>query len=175
MPAVARYGPDLNCTPNPWGATAPRSRGDLSWRAEAACRGLGPALFHPPPGTTTAAATAEAKAVCAACPVRADCLDHALAHDETGIWGGTTQRDRITIRRGATGPWPCEHCDGSYRSLQALRSHAGKAHPDVAAACGTLGGYQRHRRLDEDPCDACRAARNTYQRDHRAQRRSGAA
>jgi hypothetical protein len=26
--------------------------------------------------------------------------------------------------------------------------------------CGTNGGYQRHRRLDEEACDACKAAHN---------------
>src|SRR5690606_12113003 len=34
-----------------------------------------------------------AKAVCATCPVQAECLDAALANDEPGIWGGTTARD----------------------------------------------------------------------------------
>lgn len=30
------------------------------------------------------------------------------------------------------------------------------------AACGTLGGVARHLRYDEDPCDACKAARAEY-------------
>jgi hypothetical protein len=29
---------------------------------------------------------------------------------------------------------------------------------------GTPTGYERHRRADEDPCDDCRTARNTYLR-----------
>jgi len=49
------------------------------------------------PGVPTAAA----RAVCAACPVRAACLAHALAHDEPwGIWGGLTTRERIAGRLG---------------------------------------------------------------------------
>lgn len=38
------------------------------------------------------------------------------------------------------------------------------------AACGTYSGYQRHRRLGELTCDACRKANREYQRQHRASR-----
>jgi len=42
----------------------------------------------------------DAKAVCAACPVREECLDFALrtkvAH---GIWGGLSERERRNLRR----------------------------------------------------------------------------
>lgn len=48
--------------------------------------------------------TAAAKAVCAACPVRAACLAHALACDEPwGIWGGLTSRERVACRLGLAG------------------------------------------------------------------------
>lgn len=40
----------------------------------------------------------DAKAVCAACPVRADCLEYGLA-EPAGIWGGRTARERRYIRR----------------------------------------------------------------------------
>jgi WhiB family redox-sensing transcriptional regulator len=48
---------------------------------------------------------ARAKAVCAACPVRAACLEFALSTDdarEFGIYGGTTgaERDRLLRRTG---------------------------------------------------------------------------
>ena len=33
--------------------------------------------------------------------------------------------------------------------------------------CGTYGAYQRHLRLNEEPCDPCRKASNAYQRDLR--------
>jgi hypothetical protein len=36
------------------------------------------------------------------------------------------------------------------------------------AECGTDGGYQRHIRLREEPCEACRMARRDYMRDLRA-------
>lgn len=40
-----------------------------------------------------------AKAICAQCSVRLDCLDHALAFNEDGVWGGTTYDERKLIRR----------------------------------------------------------------------------
>ena len=35
-----------------------------------------------------------AKKVCRKCAVRRECLDFAVAHDEDGIWGGTTREER---------------------------------------------------------------------------------
>lgn len=35
-------------------------------------------------------------------------------------------------------------------------------------ACGTTGGYARHQRLNETPCDECRFARAEWQRFYRA-------
>lgn len=41
----------------------------------------------------------EAKAICSECPVRLECLKHALKYKEQGIWGGTTERERTNIKR----------------------------------------------------------------------------
>ena len=35
------------------------------------------------------------------------------------------------------------------------------------AACGTYGGYQRHNRLGEEPCEPCRKANTEYNRNRR--------
>ena len=43
---------------------------------------------------------AEAKAVCAGCPVRAECLDEALARIPDGIAGGLTPAERRRLVRG---------------------------------------------------------------------------
>ena len=51
-----------------------------TWRKQAACRGLDVEAFYPV--TEDEADAAEAKAVCAVCPVRQACLEHALAHRE---------------------------------------------------------------------------------------------
>jgi len=43
----------------------------------------------------------QAKKVCAECPYRIACLQYALKVPQIqGIWGGTTERDRMGIRRG---------------------------------------------------------------------------
>ena len=47
---------------------------------------------------------ATARRICLACPVRLPCLDYALAGADrwsgitTGIWGGTTPRERAALR-----------------------------------------------------------------------------
>jgi len=66
------------------------------WQEEANCLGVDPDLFFPERG----ASTREAKAVCAGCEVRVDCLEYALANGEKfGIWGGLSERERRRLRR----------------------------------------------------------------------------
>lgn len=74
------------------------------WRDRAACRGVDSELFFPtaesgPVRTTQVAA---AKAVCARCPVRGECLDEALARIPYGVAGGLTEHERRTLRRSAS-------------------------------------------------------------------------
>lgn len=71
---------------------------------DALCVGLDTELFFPLPGD--AAGVAEAKAVCAACPVRAECLAFALALKDVvpgAVYGGTTgdERRELLARRHA--------------------------------------------------------------------------
>ncbi len=67
-----------------------------SWRHRAACRGVDPDVFYPPSDEDAE----PAKAICAQCPVRQACLEHALANRERdGIWGGATERERRRIIR----------------------------------------------------------------------------
>ena len=69
-----------------------------TWRKRAACRGIDVEIFYP--ATEDEADAAEAKAVCAECPVRQACLEHALANREReGVWGGATERERRRIIR----------------------------------------------------------------------------
>lgn len=83
------------------------------WMAAGACRGSDPALFFPvgKEGSDPAWAGA-AKAVCARCPVREECLDYALANSERfGIWGGLTQMERRAVKRGRrAGPRRTKTC-----------------------------------------------------------------
>ncbi len=66
----------------------------------AQCRGHDPELFFPEPGPHMAPAMAAAKAICAMCPVVGECLSYALAEvGIVGVWGGTSVRERVKIRR----------------------------------------------------------------------------
>ena len=69
---------------------------ERTWAGKAACRGLDPAIFYP----QTDDDSDEAKAICAECPVREPCLEHAIEHREkNGVWGGATERERLRIIR----------------------------------------------------------------------------
>jgi WhiB family redox-sensing transcriptional regulator len=69
---------------------------------DALCRGMDTNIFYPVPGDEVGVAVA--KGYCALCPVAAECLAFALAHEDVtdGIFGGTTgaERDRL-LRRTA--------------------------------------------------------------------------
>jgi len=71
------------------------------WWPRAACTSADPDLFFPVSGLGPAAAQAErAKAVCAACQVRGDCLRYALrAGPLHGVWGGMTEDERRLLRQ----------------------------------------------------------------------------
>jgi WhiB family redox-sensing transcriptional regulator len=68
------------------------------WMAQAACRSIPTETMYPAPGDTVT--MRRAVSTCAGCPVRADCLSHALLEGEDhGIWGGTTARQRSRLAR----------------------------------------------------------------------------
>ena len=78
----------------------------LDWQDAAVCASVDPELFFPEKGGSTA----DAKRVCRACPVRAECLEFALANDERfGIYGGLSERQRRRLKdaRRATAPRRC--------------------------------------------------------------------
>jgi WhiB family transcriptional regulator, redox-sensing transcriptional regulator len=101
---------------------------DATWRAQAACRGCDPALWYPEVGDSDTAA--EAKAVCAACPVADACLDYALAAGEKhGVWGGLSEKERRPlrrqVRRGDRWRRPCKvhGCNDAVRTRALCRRH----------------------------------------------------
>jgi len=75
-------------------------RAMVDWRHRAACRDFDPELFFPVSETGPGARqVAQAKAVCARCPVRAECLDYALDNGlDHGIFGGLTEQERRKVR-----------------------------------------------------------------------------
>ena len=81
------------------GAEGPSLR-DL-WAA-GSCRSADPDLFFGPDAEFVSARQqreAEARAICAGCPVRDSCLAYALDTGEAGIWGGLTEDERRALRR----------------------------------------------------------------------------
>jgi WhiB family redox-sensing transcriptional regulator len=95
--------------------------GRQAWLDQAACRELDPERFFPESGEHTKAA--EAKAICASCQVRDQCLDLAvtaaggLDHDH-GVFGGTLPAERSRLR-GNTFPQP-----SAYRQQRELAEQA---------------------------------------------------
>lgn len=64
---------------------------DATWADRANCLGIDAEVMFPDAG----ADPSEAKAVCAGCVVRDECLAHALAAGERyGVWGGLTADER---------------------------------------------------------------------------------
>lgn len=76
-----------------------------AWQAHGRCRTNDAAVFFPPmhfePKVEREAREAKAKAICADCTVRVECLEWALdAQEPFGIWGGSSELDRKHILAG---------------------------------------------------------------------------
>jgi WhiB family redox-sensing transcriptional regulator len=69
----------------------------VSWRIDALCAQTDPDAFFPDKGGSTRAA----KAVCAKCPVRRECLEESLEGygEAFGVWGGLSERERRRLKR----------------------------------------------------------------------------
>jgi WhiB family redox-sensing transcriptional regulator len=68
-----------------------------AWKRRAACGGLDPDMFH----SMDRQIIAEAKSVCAQCPVVQECLEYELPFDRSnafsdwlGVYGGLTANER---------------------------------------------------------------------------------
>ena len=73
---------------------------NTDWQARAICVGADPELFFPAADGGPAQVEQEtaAKAVCANCPVLAECREWALATLPDGVAGGLTERERRQVR-----------------------------------------------------------------------------
>ena len=66
------------------------------WAERAACRDSGLNMFP----SDINGQRRVARLVCPACPVRGDCLEHALTRrEEYGVWGGLTESERRKVLR----------------------------------------------------------------------------
>lgn len=69
---------------------------DEGWSEQALCLQVGYEIFMPKKGQSAD----DAKKICGRCKVRTECLEEALADKDTeGVCGGTTERERRTIRK----------------------------------------------------------------------------
>jgi WhiB family transcriptional regulator, redox-sensing transcriptional regulator len=75
------------------------------WQLEAACRGMDSGVFFHPDrerGEAREVREADAKRICATCPVRLQCLEHALrVREPYGVWGGRTEHERLELIRSS--------------------------------------------------------------------------
>jgi len=67
------------------------------WQHDAACRGQGPEAFFIERGGDLK----PGRQLCRRCPVRIECFEFALAHDD--VWGGTSHLQRHAARRRGIG------------------------------------------------------------------------
>ena len=71
------------------------------WQLQGLCRGRDSAQFFHPDGERGSSRDRRelsAKALCRACPVRAQCAAHALTTREPyGVWGGFTEAERLRL------------------------------------------------------------------------------
>ena len=69
---------------------------ELAWMDSALCAQVGGDAWYPEKGGAVLAP----KRICRQCPVRAECLDYALDHNERfGVWGGLSEAERQRLRR----------------------------------------------------------------------------
>lgn len=109
---------------------------ERDWRRSANCAGVDPDLFYPKRGGSKdlqAEQIREAKAVCASCVVRAQCLASALEHQEDhGIWGGLSERERRRLQTRLPRVARCVRCGGRYRKVAPGQKFCGGGCPALA-------------------------------------------
>lgn len=77
-----------------------------TWQDDGLCREIGDALFFPDDEGARAHRYTDARAVCAACPVRSICLEDAMAREgnvtreyRAGLWGGLSPEQRANLAK----------------------------------------------------------------------------
>lgn len=67
-----------------------------TWHENALCQQTDPESFYPERGYSAD----YAKTICHRCPVKDECLQWALDHDEQhGVWGGKSEKERRELKR----------------------------------------------------------------------------
>lgn len=75
---------------------------NLSWQEHGACVGTDPDQWYDLvdyPDMLLSRSTEGLRSICARCPVQPQCLEWALNHENFGMWGGLTPKERQKVRR----------------------------------------------------------------------------
>src|SRR6185312_14087553 len=136
------------------------------WRSAAACKAC-PGLFFGPDGETTSERErreAKAKAVCAGCPVSAECLRlFRTIGAEDGVWGGMGESDRGRSYAGTrshksseerarleafreAGERPCSGPCGEVKPLEDFPVHGGTCRTCLSERMREINQRRRGRR-----------------------------
>lgn len=119
-----------------------------SWQDDALCAEIGGDTWYPDKGQSPK----DAKGICYECPVRTQCLQYALDHDERfGVWGGLSETERRKLAAGRP------------RRPQRTR-HIPLDPPTWHPQCGTESGSKKHSREGENSCAACKQASSEARR-----------
>jgi WhiB family redox-sensing transcriptional regulator len=119
----------------------------LPWQDRALCAQADPEAWFPEKGGSTR----EAKRVCQACPVRAECREYALETDQRfGIWGGLSEQERRRARRGEVARIDEKTCTKCAQAKPLSEFHRRHGH--------RTGRYESR----------CKACRNASRRQERA-------
>lgn len=110
------------------------------------CRQVDPDMFFPESSSNIPVRLA--KALCADCDIRQECLAYALAYNVQGVWGGTTGKDRQEMRRGGAPPERKRPVD---RELVLRSLDRGMPVHAVAALAGTSSRHVMRIRVEADP------------------------
>jgi len=151
------------------------------WRTRAACRSVDPEVFFPTAevGPVYDAQVAVAKAVCAGCPVRPECLAEALTRIPYGIAGGLTAEERRGARTATTSAAAALKAglrpDAQRQQVEAagrVLLLAGRPRLEVATRCGvterTVTNWVRRLRAPDRPPPAEAAQAEESRGGHRA-------
>lgn len=85
-----------------WRMVSKYLRADHSWMVRGSCRGEDSELFFPADHERQPEREIreeKARAVCAVCPVKDECLDYAVKTSQVGFWGGADDEQRKGLRR----------------------------------------------------------------------------
>jgi Transcription factor WhiB len=126
---------------------------DYNWRDDAACKGLPSVWWFPevrePDGFS------EAIKICKGCPVIQECLYYGLQREQYGIYGGTTETERMRMRKEL--------------GINFTNFEERQIVPPPHKNCGTNAGYQNLRRIQANfpneqlvKCEPCYKAHNDY-------------